>query len=734
MSHRDIRFLEVKYLKGPNLWTYRPVIEVWLDIGAFEATPSNQLPGFVERLLSILPGVGHHRCGVGEPGGFRLRLEEGTWIGHILEHVVLELQSLAGMRTGFGKTRQIGENTGRYKMAFRTRHEAVGRVALAHARTLVLAAVNDEPFDIAVTVTELTDMVDALCLGPSTACIVDAATDRRIPSIRLSEGNLVQLGQGIRQRRIWTAETDCTSAIAEYISGDKDLTKSLLASCGVPVPEGRIVGTADDAWERAQEIGLPIVVKPVDGNHGRGVSLDLCDEHHVREAFELASKHGSEVLVERFVRGNEHRLLVVGGKMVAAARGETATVCGDGISSVQVLIDHQLNSDPRRGLGEEFPLNLVSIEGDGAIQLELIRQGLTPETVPKAGELVLIQRNGNVAIDCTDEVHPSTATLACLATKIIGLDIAGIDLVVEDISKPLETQGGAFVEVNAGPGLLTHLKPAIGQSRPVGHAIVEHLFPRGETGRIPLIGVAGTEGATEIAHLIAWLLRVGGEEVGLLCQDGVFVGRRPLRHRPGLYFEGGQKLLMNRTVTAAVLESHAALLLEEGLPYDRSTLAIVSDLTWTPSLEAYYIEDEVALFDVMRTVVDVVLPEGAAILNADAPGLDRMAQMCDGSVVYFSCSEHSPVVEAHRAQGGAAIFLKGAEVVQATGQLSCVLFSLEDLSRDARTVLSITSMLAGVATAWVLGMAPDLMTTAIETYEVEYTRLKAARSQEQYGN
>jgi cyanophycin synthetase len=319
-NKKDIAILRVQHLGGPNIWTYRPVIEAWLDLGELEECPSNKLPGLYERLTLWLPGLVEHRCGVGERGGFLERLKDGTWAGHILEHVVLELQNLAGMKTGFGKTRSTVDR-GVYKMAFRTRDEMVGRAALNAGHALLMAAINDTSFDLQAAVTGLTALVDRWCLGPSTAHIVDAATERRIPSIRLTEGNLVQLGHGAAQRRIWTAETDRTSAIGESIASDKDLTKTLLASCGVPVPEGAIVKSAAEAWEEAQDIGLPVALKPVDGNHGRGVSLDLMTEAEVHAAYRIAAEEGAPdaVLVERFIRGNEHRLLVVGQKVVAAA-------------------------------------------------------------------------------------------------------------------------------------------------------------------------------------------------------------------------------------------------------------------------------------------------------------------------------------------------------------------------------------------------------------------------------
>ncbi len=348
MTKKNIQFLRVTYLPGPNIWTYRSVIEAWVDIGDLEDHPSNTIPGFYERLTALLPSLAEHRCGVGQPGGFLERLREGTWAAHILEHVTLELQSLAGMPTGFGKARETPQR-GVYKVAFRTREEQVGRAALEAARVLLLDAIEGRPHDVAATVARLRELVDQRCLGPSTAHIVDAAIDRRIPHIRLTDGNLVQLGHGVNQRRIWTAVTDQTSAISESIASDKHLTKSLLQSCGVPVPEGEEVSSAAQAWETAQDIGLPVVVKPTDANHGRGVFTDLSTQSDIEQAYTAAREEGSGVLVEKFIRGNAHRLLVVGRKVVAATRGKTLTVTGDGTHSVRQLIETQINSDPRCG-------------------------------------------------------------------------------------------------------------------------------------------------------------------------------------------------------------------------------------------------------------------------------------------------------------------------------------------------------------------------------------------------
>ena len=718
MSHRDIRFRRVVSLRGPNIWTYRPAVEVLVDIGAFEDHPSNTLPGFVDRLSAWLPGLAEHRCGVGEPGGFMLRLREGTWMGHILEHVTLELQNLIGMRTGFGKARSTSER-GVYKVVVRSRDAETTRACLETARELLLAAVDNTPLDLAARLESLRDLADSQLLGPSTGCIVDAAVERRIPWLRLNDGNLVQLGYGARSRRIWTAETDQTSAIAEGIASDKDLTKTLLHACGVPTPEGRRVDSAEDAWAAAEEIGLPVVVKPTDANHGRGVYVDLATEDDVKTSYTRALYHSQNIIVERFLRGNEHRLLVVGQRVVAAARGETAWVTGDGRSTIAQLIDSQINSDPRRGPTEEFPLNPIELLTDSAIIYDLERLGFAPDSVPAADQRVLIQRNGNVALDCTDAVHPQVAAQVTLAARVVGLDIAGIDLVAEDISRPLDEQQGAIVEVNAGPGLLMHLKPAAGEPRPVGKAIVDSLFPADESGRIPIVGIAGSEGMTQAARMLAWLLHLSGKHVGLACADGLYFDQRRVDAGACANWQAGHRVLMNRSVEAGVFENGGAMILGEGLAYDKCQIGVVTNIRHADGLEAYDVRDLDQVYNVLRTQVDVVLPDGAAILNAGDPQVARMAPLCDGEVILFGLDPNFEAIAAHRARGGRALFIRDGQAVLATGSdenLLADMLSPPDATADA-TDLQRESMLAAVGAAWALGIPADLIHTGIKTFE-----------------
>ncbi|WP_341678622.1 cyanophycin synthetase [Niveibacterium sp. SC-1] len=718
MAQKDIKFLRVTYLRGPNLWTYRPVIEAWVDIGELEDFPSNKIPGFYERLVAWLPSLVEHRCGVGERGGFLQRLREGTWPAHIMEHVAIELQNLAGIQAGFGKARETSQR-GIYKVAVRARNEQIGRAAIQAARDLVMAAIEDGSYDVSGKVAELRDMVDAHHLGPSTGCIVDAANERGIPSIRLTDGNLVQLGYGARQRRIWTAETDRTSAIAEGISSDKDLTKTLLASCGVPVPEGQVAADPAEAWEAAQDIGLPVVVKPSDANHGRGVSLDLTTEQQVAAAWTLADKEGSEVIVERFVRGNEHRLLVVGTQVVAAARGEAAWIEGDGVQTVEALIESQINTDPRRGVTEDFPLNRLVLDEDPALVLELTRQGVARDSVPAKGVRVLVQRNGNVAIDCTDEVHPEVAAQVSLAARIVGLDIAGVDLVTEDISRPLEETGGAIVEVNAGPGLLMHLKPASGEGRPVGKAIAAHLFPDGDKGRIPVVGVTGSRETALLARLVTWLVHLAGKPVGLACSEGLFLDRRQVERGDRAHWQAGQQLLMNRRIEAAVFENSAKMMLEEGLAYDRCAVGIVTDVHLGEALAAHDILDLDQSFRLMRTQVDVVLDNGWAVLNANDAQVVEMAPLCDGEVLFYAESANTPALQAHRERGGRVAFIQDGRVVLAQGAQEFRLTELAPLPllRGQNTAERREALLAAAGATWVLGLETELVAAGIETFD-----------------
>ena len=719
---KSIEILSVKHLRGPNMWTYHPVIEVWLDIGDLEDYPSNLIPGFYGRLVKALPSLVEHRCSYGETGGFLKRVEVGTWPAHILEHLTLELQNLAGIPGGFGKARD-GDRRGVYKVMVSAINEEVTLTALKYARDLYLALVQDNKdcvVQVQTIIEELRDLGDDLLLGPSTACIVNAAEERGIPSIRLSEGNLVQLGYGAKQRRIWTAETDQTSAIAETISRDKDLTKSLLRSAGVPTPEGRTVTSPDDAWEAAQDIGLPVVVKPIDGNHGRGVFINLYTQQEIEAAYAVAIDEGSEVLVERHIIGDEHRLLVVGNKVIAAAKGETVWVTGDGEHTVHELIQIQINSDPRRGTAEECPLNPVRI--DSAVELELARQQLTGTSIPSLDQKVLIQSNGNVAFDVTDLVHPDIAHQVALAARVVGLEIAGVDLVAQDISRPMAEQNAAIVEVNAGPGLLMHLKPASGKPQPVGKEIANHLFPPETDFRIPVVGICGENGKTPVAEMIAHFLRLTNAYVGLSCSKGLYLGNRTILNTNISNWENARRTLLNRTVEAVVIENNHLSMLIEGLAYDRCQVGVVLNIDPKANFPQYAIYDEEQVFSIVRTQIDVVLPSGVGVLNADDPMCVQMAELCDGEVIFFSEDPNSDVVNTHLQNGGRVVLVGKQQITLKSGKLDQKSIPVPRHSESNSTApWRGMNLGAAIAAAWALDIPFNVIEVGAETFVPDLT-------------
>ena len=724
---KSIEILSVKHLRGPNMWTYHPVLEVWLDIGDLEDYPSDLIPGFYNRLVKALPSLQEHRCSYGEAGGFLKRVEEGTWPAHILEHLTLELQNLAGIPGGFGKARD-GDRRGVYKVMVSANNEEVTLTALKYARDLYLALAQDviDPVDLVQDIVEkLRDLGDDLLLGPSTACIVNAAEERGIPSIRLSEGNLVQLGYGSKQRRIWTAETDSTSAISETISRDKDLTKSLLASAGVPIPEGRTVTSPEDAWDAAQDIGFPVVVKPIDGNHGRGVFINLYTQQEIEAAYAIAIEEGSEVLVERHIVGDEHRVLVVGNKVVAAAKGESVWVAGDGKHSVRELIDIQINSDPRRGTSEEHPLNPARI--DSAVELELTRQKLTGDSIPVIDQKVLIQINGNVAFDVTHLVHPDVASQVALAARVVGLDIAGIDLVTQDISKPMAEQNAAIVEVNAGPSLLMHLKPASGKPQPVGKEIANHLFPPGVDFRIPVVGICGEKGKTPVAEMVAHFLRLTNLYVGLSCSKGLFFGNRAIANTNASNWENARRTLLNRAVEAAVVENNHLSMLIEGLAYDRCQVGVILNVDPKANFPQYAIYDEDQVFSVVRTQIDVVLPNGVGVLNADDPMVVQMAELCDGEVIFFSENPDSDVIKTHLQNGGRVVLVGKQQITLKSGKLEQKNIPVPYHSESsAASPWKAMNLGAAIAAAWALEIPFNVIEAGAETFVTDTNTVAGA--------
>jgi len=676
----DMEFRRVLALRGPNVWASFPVLEAWLDLGGLKDSASNEMPGFNERLASWLPTLIEHRCSVGERGGFFERLRRGTYLAHILEHVALELQSLAGHEAGFGRTRQANED-GVYKVVVRYREEEVGRACLEAARQLCLAAVHDHSFDVSAEVEKLRALVAQTSLGASAAAIVEAARKHNIPVRRLGPEGLVQLGHGVRQRRILANLIDAPKALAETVACDHELTRNLLYVAGVPITEGRPVVDAEDAWAAACEIigqekggtaplpppgqekggGAPlpppgsaslgehrtVVVRPRYANHRRGISWGLTTREQVLAAYERARKEGPAVLVERSIPGADWRLLVVGDRVVAVVR-----------------------------------------------------------------------RDKEGSVEATDQLHPRVAGQAIAAAEAVGLEVAGVDVVAEDIGRPLEEQGGAVVGVQARPGLALHLKPTSGSPRPIGEAIVAHQFPDGHAGRIPIVAITGANGKTTTTRLTAHLLAQAGYCVGMTCTEGIFIGGRRIASGDCSGPTSAGWVLQNTRTEAAVLETARGGIVRAGLAFDRCDVAIVTNIGEGDHLGTSDIDTLEGLSYVKSTVVAAVSNTGSAVLRADDPHVVSMAQYCRGAVVYFCRDEFHEEMVRHRGTGGSAVFDRDGNIILARGEEETVLASLErvPLTHGGRVGFHVLNVLAATAAAWSLGVSPETIRAGLASF------------------
>jgi cyanophycin synthetase len=722
-----MEFCTIRALRGPNIWANSPVLEAWVDLKELKDTSSAMIPGFTDRLMEWLPGLFEHECSEGHRGGFLVRLREGTYPAHILEHVALELQDLAGTPVGYGRARATARE-GVYRVVIKYKEEAVGRACLETGRALILAAMEDRPYDVQAEIRRLRALVHEVGLGPSTGAMIAAARERGIPHRRIGPNSAVVLGYGARQQRIYGSLTDRVGSVANAISGDKDLTKMLLRAMGVPVPAGRIVADADDAWQAAQELGIPVVVKPLNGDYGWGVRLSLTTRDQVQYAYRRAREVSVDVLVEQCAPGSGHRLLVVAGRVVAATRRDPAMVTGDGRSTVAELVE-QANADPRRGEDHTTPLRKIVVDED-ALDV-LASQGLDPSVVPPAGTTALIQRKGHLStgginVDVTDEVHPDVAACAVRAARAVGLDVAGVDVVADDIGRPLEGQRGVIVEVNAGPGLRLHVEPTEGTSRPAGEAILETLFPPGADGRIPLVAVTGVNGKSIVTRWIAHMLGSGGPGdsggpkpyVGMACSDGTFIDGRRIAAWDGTGCEASRDVLLNPEVDTAVLEVAAAGILREGLGFDRCSVAVVTNIGAGDHLGHDNVMTAEDMIRVKKTIVDVVLPTGWAVLNAADPLVVGMAESCRGGVIDFARESDHPALVQHRREGKRAVFVRDGSIVLAEGEAEEVLTSLANIpsTHQGRVGFQVENALAAAAAGWALGLPPASIRAGLESF------------------
>ncbi len=684
----------IRALRGPNLWSRHTAIEAIVSCTDAECDIDG-LPGFESRLRARFPEIGMLQV----PGH-----TEAIAMAHILEMAALNLQAQAGCPVSFSRTASTVDR-GVYQVVFEFSEEAVGRLAFELAQKLCAASMEDAPFDLADALHQLRELDEDVRLGPSTAAIVEAAVRRGIPYRRLTEGSLVQFGWGSKQRRIQAAETDRSSAIGESIAQDKELTKKLLEAAGVPVPQGRSVADIEDAWNAMNEIAGPVVVKPVDGNQGKGVTVNVLTREHLEIAYAAARKISDDVMIERFMPGSDFRMLVVGNQVVAAARREPPMVIGDGVHTVAELVE-QVNRDPRRGEGHATSLTKMRIDSIAIARLEL--QGYTVDSIPKKGACVVLRNNANLstggsATDVTEDVHPDLAASAVAAAQMVGLDVCGVDVVCDSVLKPLEEQGGGIVEVNAAPGLRMHLKPSFGKGRMVGRFIVSSMFANGDDGRIPLVAVAGTNGKTTTVRLIAHILGCQGLRVGMTNSDGVYIQGKRIDTGDCSGPKSARNVLMHPDVDAAVFETARGGILREGLAFDRCDVAVVTNIGMGDHLGLNYISTIEDLAVVKRVVVQNVAPDGVAVLNAEDSMVAGMADMCPGSVTFFARDRHHPLMAAHRAQGRRIVYVEHGQIVacEKNRELRIPLSQIP-ITRDGTIGFQVENAMAVVAAAWAL--------------------------------
>ena len=692
----------IRALRGPNLWSRNTAIECIVHCTEQECD-FTQIAHFETRVRARFPAIGSLQA---------QGMDNLLSIGHVLESAALALQAQAGCPVTFSRTHATVEaNT--FQVVVEYTEEAVGRRAIELADALVQAALNDTPFDAPAAIAELRELDEHERMGPSTQSIVDAAVARGIPFKRLTAGSLVQLGWGSKARKFQAAEVDQTSSVAEAIAQDKDLTKRLLHAAGVPVPLGRPVVDVQDAWAVAQEVGLadgwPVVVKPQDGNQGKGVTVNLTTRPQLEAAYATALAYGSQVMVERFLPGHDFRLLVVGNQLVAAARRDPPQVLGDGVHSVAQLVE-QVNQDPRRGSGHGTALTKIRLD-DIALG-RLASEGLTPDSIPAQGQRVVLRNNANLstggsATDVTDDVHPTIAARAIEAAASIGLHICGVDVIAESMLKPLEAQGGGIVEVNAAPGLRMHLAPSFGKARNVGQPMVDLLFPAHDDGRIPVVAVTGTNGKTTTTRLIAHIFAAQGLRVGMTNTDGVYVAGRQIDSGDCSGPKSARNVLAHPEVDAAVLECARGGVLREGLGFDRCQVAVVTNVGEGDHLGLNYITTVEDVMVLKRVIVQNVAPNGYAVLNAMDPHVAPMARVCTGQVIFFGADRHHPIMATHRAQGQRVVYVDPAKacIVAAEGGMKeSIALADIPLTHNGAIGFQVDNAMASVAAAWAAGL------------------------------
>jgi cyanophycin synthetase len=715
-----MNIIDIKVMKGPNYWSVRrhKLIVMRLDLEDMEQKPTNKIDGFLDRLQKLMPSMQSHRCSEGCDGGFFMRVKEGTWMGHVIEHIALELQTLAGMDVGFGRTRETS-TPGVYHVVFSYFEEKAGIYAAKAAVKIGQALTDNVPYDLTDDINNLRELREDERLGPSTGSLVEEAVKRKIPYIRLNKSSLVQLGYGVNQKRIQATIASTTSSIAVEIACDKEDTKNILSAAEIPVPKGLICVDHEDLEAAIKKIGYPIVTKPIDGNHGKGATTDIKNWDEAVIAFEAAKKYSRKIIVEKFITGFDHRILVINYKFICAAKRTPAAVMGDGKSTIQQLID-KVNEDPRRGYGHEKVL--TSIKVDSFTEKILADKNITLETILPNGEELWLKPTANIstggtATDVTDLVHPSNVFMCERIARIIGLDICGIDIMASDLSTPLAENGGAILEVNAAPGFRMHLEPTIGLPRNVAEPVIDMLYPPGASARIPIIAIGGTNGKTTTTRMMAHIVKQMGHKVGFTTTDGVYIQNQLMMRGDCTGPISAEFILKDPTVDFAVLECARGGILRAGLGFHNCDIAIVTNVA-ADHLGLQGIDTMEQLARVKAVVPESVLPEGYAILNADDDLVYAMHKDLACKVAYFSLDENNPRIKKHCAEGGlAAVYENGyVTIMKGTWKIRVDKASNFPITFGGKAEFNIANVLPVILASHIRNFKIEDVKQALETF------------------
>lgn len=715
-----MKIININVMRGPNYWSVRrhKLIVMVLDLEELEEMPTNKIPGFDARLKKMFPGMYEHRCSVGTPGGFFERIAEGTWMGHVIEHIALEIQTMAGMDTGFGRTRDYGEK-GVYNVVFDYHEEKVGVYAAKAAVRIAESLISGDNYNLDADIQEMRELRESVRLGPSTGSIIDEAVSRGIPWIRLNKHSLCQLGYGENQKRIQATVTSQTSNIAVEIACDKEETKDLLEQAEIPVPKGEIIRSEEGLESALRRIDFPIVIKPIDGNHGRGITTNITTKENAIIAFHAAKDVSRSVIIEKYITGDDYRVLVINYKLVAAALRTPARVIGDGTSTIEQLIE-EVNKHPKRGYGHEKVLTYITVD-DMTLTI-LKNKKLKLKSILKKGEILNLKDTANLSTggtseDVTDLVHPYNVFMCERIARIIGLDICGIDIMTSTLTEPLPDTKGAVIEVNAGPGFRMHLDPAEGLARNIAAPVIDMLFPPGQDFKIPIVAVTGTNGKTTTTRLIAHLLKLKGHKVGYTTTDGIYIQNRLLVTGDCTGPQSAEFVLRDPSVNFAVLETARGGLLRAGLGFATCNVGVVTNIA-ADHLGLKGIHTIEQLAKVKGVIPESVMPSGYAVLNADDDLVYNMRKDLKCNVALFSMDENNTKIKKHAKRGGLSAIFENGYITICKGEWKMRIAKVVNvpLTMGGRAAFMIQNVLPAALTAFVNGLTIEDIKVGLESF------------------